>query len=282
MSERRGSSRKESGRRRRPSPSAPRGDATGAPASRGPRRASAARPCVVLLSGGMDSAVVLAMARRAGFAVHALSFDYGQRHRQELVAARRVAKLLGAERHVVLRIDLRAIGGSALTAAIAVPKGGSGSTRGRGAACVGDAIPVTYVPARNTIFLSCALGLAESVGARDLFIGVNAVDYSGYPDCRPAFVRAFERLANLATRDGVTDAALGRAAHFRVRAPLLRMSKAEIVRGGIELGVDFGLTRTCYDPGRRGAPCRRCDACLLRAAGFAAAGVPDPALRDAR
>jgi 7-cyano-7-deazaguanine synthase len=230
---------------------------------------SAEQPkAVVLVSGGMDSAVTLAEARAAGFAAYALSFDYGQRHRVELEAAARVAASLGARRQVTLKIDLRAFGGSALTADIAVPKDriGHGSE---------SEIPVTYVPARNTIFLSFALGFAESLGAHDLFIGVNAIDYSGYPDCRPEFVAAFERLANLATREGVE----GR--RFTVHTPLLRLGKADIVRRGDELGVDFGLTFTCYDPrieAGRARPCGRCDACTLRAEGFRQAGRTDPAI----
>ena len=223
---------------------------------------------MVLVSGGMDSAVTLAEAVAAGFEANALSFDYGQRHRVELEAAARVARSLGARRHVTLEIDLRAFGGSALTADIAVPQDRIGP---------GDAagIPVTYVPARNTIFLSFALAWAETLGAHDLFIGVNAIDYSGYPDCRPEFVAAFERLANLATREGVE----GR--RFTVHVPLLRLGKADIVRRGSELGVDFGLTFTCYDPQFAtgpARPCGRCDACTLRAEGFRAAGWPDPAL----
>ncbi len=238
------------------------------------RTAGATGSAVILLSGGMDSALTLAIAQRRGFRCHALSFDYGQRHRHELRAANRVAKAIGAEQHVTLGLDLRAFGGSALTADIAVPKDRLGTERRRGRAK--NEVPVTYVPARNAIFLACALGLAESVGARDLFIGANAVDYSGYPDCRPAFIRAFERMANLATRDGAADLDAGRGAHFRVHAPLMRMSKADIVRAGIELGVDFGLTHTCYDPGPRGTACGHCDACMLRAAGFAEAGLRDP------
>jgi len=227
------------------------------------------RRAVTLLSGGMDSAVTLAEARAAGFAPYALSFDYGQRHRVELVHAARVAQALGAVRHEVLRLDLRAFGGSALTADIEVPKDRLGSAE------AAREIPVTYVPARNTIFLALALGWAEAIGAHDLFIGVNAIDYSGYPDCRPEFIDAFVRLANLATREGVE----GR--RFTVHAPLARLGKAEIVRRGEELGVDFGLTLTCYDPrveGTRTVPCGHCDACLLRAEGFRQAGRPDPAL----
>lgn len=214
---------------------------------------------VVLLSGGLDSATVLAIARDRGFACHALSLDYGQRHAAELAAARRVAAALGAVEHKTIALDLAAIGGSALTdPAIAVPQAPS------------QGIPVTYVPARNTVFLALALGWAEVLGARDLFIGVNAVDYSGYPDCRPEYIAAFERLANLATRAGVEGAA------FRVNAPLMRMSKAEIIRAGVGLGVDYGLTLSCYAADDEGRACGRCDACRLRTAGFAAAGVPDP------
>ncbi|MHC4946702.1 MAG: 7-cyano-7-deazaguanine synthase QueC [Planctomycetota bacterium] len=223
---------------------------------------------VVLLSGGLDSATTLAIARDAGYDCHALSFDYGQRHRFELEAARRVAAALGATDHRVMTIDLRALGGSALTADIDVPKDRP-LDRDPGE------IPVTYVPARNTIFLSFALGLAEVVGARDLFIGVNAVDYSGYPDCRPRFIEAFERTANLATRVGVEG---GR---ITVHAPLIELTKAGIIRRGIDLGVDYGLTFSCYDPDGRGRPCGRCDSCRLRAAGFAEAGVDDPALPPA-
>ena len=223
---------------------------------------------MVLLSGGLDSAVTLAWMRAGGFRCTALSFDYGQRHRVELECAARLAKALGAESHRVAPVDLRAFGGSALTADIAVPKD-------RDMAHAHD-IPVTYVPARNTIFLSIALGLAEVLGAHDLAIGVNALDYSGYPDCRPEFVQAFERLANLATRAGVEAAAQGRQA-FAVHVPLLHLTKAQIIRMGADLGVDFGLTSSCYDPGTGGRPCGHCDSCQLRAQGFAQAG-----LRDAR
>lgn len=235
--------------------------------------AGGTRRAVVLLSGGMDSAVSLAEARADGFDVHALSFDYGQRHRAELEAAARIASSLDAQRHVVVRLDLRAFGGSALTSDIAVPKDRIGH---EGA----DEIPVTYVPARNTIFLSVALGYAETIGASDLFIGVNAIDYSGYPDCRPEFIEAFERMANLGTKMGAEGT------RVRIHTPLARMSKREIVERGVALGVDFGLTLTCYDPvggpsAREGrvAPCGHCDACILRAQGFAAAGLVDPALR---
>ncbi len=230
------------------------------------------RPAVVLLSGGMDSAVALAEARAAGFAPHAVSFDYGQRHRVELDAAARVARSLGARRHVIVPLNLRAFGGSALTAEIAVPKDRIDPTVHHDEP---EAIPVTYVPARNTIFLSVALGYAETIDATDLFIGVNAVDYSGYPDCRPAFIEAFERMANLGTKMGVE----GR--HIAIHTPLLRLSKAEIVRRGLALGVDFGLTLTCYDPRTgvdgRTVACGHCDACLLRAQGFREAGAVDPA-----
>jgi 7-cyano-7-deazaguanine synthase len=228
--------------------------------------AGAGRSAVVLLSGGLDSAVTLAWMRAGGFRCTALSFDYGQRHRVELECAARLAKALGAESHRVAPVDLRAFGGSALTADIAVPKD-------RDVAHAHD-IPVTYVPARNTIFLSIALGLAEVLGAHDLAIGVNALDYSGYPDCRPEFVQAFERLANLATRAGVQAAAEGRQA-FAVHVPLLHLTKAQIIRMGADLGVDFGLTSSCYDPGARGQPCGHCDSCQLRAQGFAQAGLRD-------
>lgn len=230
---------------------------------------------VVLLSGGMDSAVALAEARAAGFATHALSFHYGQRHRQELVAAARVAHALGAVRHVVVDLDLRAFGGSALTADIAVPKD---RLARRDAGTSEDEIPITYVPARNTMFLAVALGYAETVGARDLFIGVNAIDYSGYPDCRPEFIAAFERMANLGTKMGVEGTG---GAGVRVHTPLSAWSKREIVLRGRELGVDFGLTLTCYDPAERDGlvtPCGHCDACILRAQGFREAGLTDPAL----
>lgn len=213
---------------------------------------------VVLLSGGLDSMVCMGLAREAGFAVIALTVDYGQRHRVELDAAKRIAAEL-ADRHVVLPLDLRAFGGSALTADVAVPKDG-----------VGEGIPVTYVPARNTIFLSLALGLAEASGARDLFVGVNALDYSGYPDCRPEFVRGFETLANLATKAGVEGDG------FTVHAPLQEMSKADIAREAARLGLDAGLSHSCYDPAPDGGACGACDACRLRAKGFEEAGLPDP------
>lgn len=213
---------------------------------------------VVLLSGGLDSMVCAALARERGFSVCALTVDYGQRHRVELAAAKRIAADLAA-RHVVLPMDLRAFGGSALTADVEVPKDG-----------VADGIPVTYVPARNTIFLSLALGLAEASGARDLFVGVNALDYSGYPDCRPDFVAAFEGLANLATKAGVEGDS------FTIHAPLQDMTKADIAREAARLGLDAGLSHSCYDPGALGGACGTCDACRLRAKGFEEAGLPDP------
>jgi len=217
----------------------------------------------VLVSGGLDSAVALAAARNDGRECHALSFDYGQRHRLELDAAGRVCESLGAASHRVVAVDLRAVGGSALTDAIDVPKGGSGSPDSHG-------IPATYVPARNLLFLAAAAGLAEVVGARDIFIGVNAVDYSGYPDCRRPFIDAFEHAAALGTRAGVE----GRP--VRVRTPLVELSKADIIRLGSRLGVDFSLTTSCYDPDASGLACGACDSCRIRAAGFGEAGVPDP------
>ena len=219
---------------------------------------------VVLVSGGLDSATTLAMARAEGYDCYALSFDYGQRHRVELTAARRVAAALGAREQRVITLDLRAIGGSALTdSAIAVPKSATGEEAAEG-------IPVTYVPARNTIFLAYALGWAEVLAARHIFIGVNAVDYSGYPDCRPEFIAAFQTLANLATKAGVEGQGM------RIHTPLIQLSKADIIRQGTRLGVDYGLTLSCYDPDEAGRACGRCDSCHLRAAGFAAAGVADP------
>jgi 7-cyano-7-deazaguanine synthase len=222
------------------------------------------RPAVVLLSGGLDSATALAVARRDGFRCHALTIAYGQRHAVELTAARRVADALGAAEHRVIALDLRAFGGSALTADLPVPKD-------RPAEEMAQGIPITYVPARNTVFLALALGWAEVLGAFDLFVGINVLDYSGYPDCRPEFVAAFERLANLATKAGVEG-----QGEFKVHAPLIALPKADIIRLGTSLGVDYGLTHSCYDPGPDGAACGRCDACLLRRAGFEAAGVPDP------
>jgi 7-cyano-7-deazaguanine synthase len=222
------------------------------------------KPAVVLLSGGLDSTTTAALARQQGFALHALSVDYGQRHRFELEAARRVANALGVQRHVVLAVDLAQLGGSALTDAIAVPKD-------REAGEMAHGIPVTYVPARNTVLLSLALAYAETVGAADIFLGVNAIDYSGYPDCRPEFIAAFQSLADLATKAGVE----GRL-RFTIHAPLIRWTKAEIIRRGMELGVDYGLTRSCYDPDPSGLSCGHCDACLLRRKGFAEAGAEDP------
>ena len=216
------------------------------------------KTAVVLLSGGLDSMVCAGLAREAGYSVLALTVDYNQRHRVELEAARRIASKL-ADRHVVLPLDLRAFGGSALTGDIAVPKDG-----------LGEGIPVTYVPARNTIFLSLALGLAEASGARDIFIGVNALDYSGYPDCRPEFVAEFEKVANLATKAGVE----GRG--FAIHAPLQHMTKADIAREAARLGLDARLSHSCYDPSPNGRACGECDACRLRAKGFAEAGIADP------
>ena len=224
---------------------------------------------VVLLSGGLDSTTCLAWAIDRGFTCTTLAFDYGQRHRGELDAARQVAQARGVSDHRTVAIDLRAIGGSALTADLAVP-------RDRDAGAIGHGIPVTYVPARNTVFLAVALGLAETLGATDLVAGMNAIDYSGYPDCRPEFVHAFERLAVLATRAGVEGT------RFTVHTPLMALDKAGIVRLGIALGVDYSLTHSCYDPAPDGGACVRCDACVLRARGFAEAGVPDPTRYAAR
>lgn len=218
---------------------------------------------VVLLSGGLDSATTLAIARAAGFETYALSFRYGQRHVQELAAAERVAGSLGATEHRIAEIDLRLFGGSALTAEIDVPKN-------RGAGEMSSGIPITYVPARNTIFLSYALAWAEVLETTDIFIGVNAVDYSGYPDCRPEFIEAFERLANLATKAGVEGA------HCQVHTPLINLTKAEIIRRGISLGVDYALTHSCYDPAPDGRACAECDSCQLRRKGFREAGLEDP------
>jgi len=220
----------------------------------------------VLLSGGLDSATALAIARAEGFQPYALSFRYGQRHKVELKAARRVAKALGAAEYKIAKTDLRVFGGSALTADVAVPKGRSTGEMGEG-------IPITYVPARNTIFLAFALAWAETLEASDIFVGVNALDYSGYPDCRPEYIRAFEQMANLATKAGVE----GRQ-HLVIHTPLIRLTKAQIIQRGLELGVDYGLTHSCYDPTPNGRPCGACDSCLLRAKGFAEAGVADPAL----
>lgn len=217
-------------------------------------------PAVVLLSGGLDSTTTLAVAQREGFTAHAMTFRYGQRHRHEVDAAQRIAGAAGVTRHVVVDIDLRVFGGSALTSDIAVPRDSVAM----------PGVPVTYVPARNTIFLSYALAWAETLDARDIFVGVNAVDYSGYPDCRPEYIAAFERMAGLATRAGIE----GRGA--RIRAPLIRLSKGAIIALGTSLGVDYSLTTSCYDPDDDGAACGHCDACLLRLKGFADAGRQDP------
>ncbi len=225
-----------------------------------------ATPAVVLLSGGLDSATVLAIAAEQGYRAHALSFRYGQRHAHELQAAAQLAQRMGAHRHVVVDFDLRTFGGSALTGDLPVPKD-------RDAGQMAHGIPATYVPARNTIFLSFALAWAETLNCSDIFIGVNALDYSGYPDCRPQYIEAFQAMARLATRAGVQD---GQA--LTIHAPLIRMSKAQIIRQGVQLGVDYALTSSCYDPGPAGRPCRRCDACLLRAKGFAEAQLADPLL----
>lgn len=224
------------------------------------------RPAVVLLSGGLDSATVLAIAKSQGFALNALSFSYGQRHSWELKAANRVAEAIGAANHRTVEIDLRAFGGSALTAEVEVPKGRAVDEMTRG-------IPITYVPARNTIFLSFALAWAEVLESQDVFIGVNALDYSGYPDCRPEFIHAFEQMANLATKAGTEG-----PTKLKIHAPLIKMSKAEIIRRGLELGVDYSLTSSCYDPSANGTPCGQCDACLLRRKGFSENAIEDPLL----
>ncbi len=224
--------------------------------------ATTARNAVLLLSGGLDSTTLLAHAIHEGFDVHAMTFRYGQRHSSEIDAARRVAARYGVHDHVVVDIDLRTFGGSALTSDIDVPK--DRNTRDEG-------IPITYVPARNTIFLSFALAWAEVLGAGDLFIGVNALDYSGYPDCRPEYIAAYERMANLATRGGVEGTTL------RIQTPLIDLTKAQIIGRGLELGVDYAITQSCYDPGDNGAACGHCDACQLRLRGFAEAGATDPA-----
>lgn len=221
------------------------------------------KPAVLLLSGGLDSTTCLAWARAEGFACHTLAVDYGQRHHVELAAAARVAAALGAASHRVVRVDLRAIGGSALTSGVDVP-------RDRDEAAMGSDVPVTYVPARNTVMLALALGLAETLGASDLVAGMNALDYSGYPDCRPEFVNAFEALAGVATAAGVAGT------KYRVHTPLMALDKAGIVRLGLSLGVDYALTHSCYDPAPDGAACGRCDSCLLRKKGFREAGVADP------
>ena len=222
------------------------------------------KKAVCLLSGGLDSTTVLAIAQSEGYEVYALSFRYGQRHAVELEKAQEFARARGVSRHVVLDLDLRSFGGSALTADIPVPKGHSVEDISAG-------IPITYVPARNTIFLSLALGWAEVLGSQDIFVGVNAMDYSGYPDCRPEYIEAFEHLGNLATKAGVE----GRQ-RLKIRAPLVSMNKADIIRRGMELGVDFAETTSCYDPEPNGKPCQECDSCLLRAKGFAEVGLQDP------
>jgi len=226
-----------------------------------------AKKAVVLLSGGLDSATVLAFAKSEGYQLYALSFSYGQRHSWELEAAKRVAASIGVAEHRIAAIDLRAFGGSALTADIAVPKGRATEEMSHG-------IPVTYVPARNTIFLAFALAWAEVLGASDIFLGVNALDYSGYPDCRPEFIVAFEKMANLATRAGIE----GRMS-LKIHTPLIALSKAEIIRMGLGLGVDYGLTSSCYDPSPAGVPCGQCDSCLLRQKGFHENGINDPLLK---
>lgn len=222
------------------------------------------KPAVVLLSGGLDSATVLAIAKNQGFELNALSFSYGQRHSWELQAARHVSASIGVAKHRIANIDLRAFGGSALTAEIDVPKG-------RGAEEMSHGIPITYVPARNTIFLSFALAWAEVLGSSDVFIGVNALDYSGYPDCRPDFIEAYERMANLATKAGVE----GRQ-NLKIHAPLIALTKAQIIRRGLDLGVDYSLTSSCYDPSPEGLPCGECDSCFLRQKGFGENGIADP------
>ena len=221
-------------------------------------------PAVVLLSGGLDSTTVLAIAREQGFEPYALSFSYGQRHIQELAAAETVARVQEVIKHVVAKIDLREFGGSALTANIAVPKG-------RTATDMAHDIPITYVPARNTVFLSFALAWAETLGASDIFIGVNAMDYSGYPDCRPEYIAAYETMANLATKAGVEG-----KQRLKIHTPLISLTKAQIVQEGLRLGVDYSQTSSCYDPGQDDKPCGECDSCVLRAKGFAQAGVKDP------
>lgn len=230
-----------------------------------PKTMTAVRKAVVLLSGGLDSTTVLAIARDEGFACHALTFRYGQRHANEIEAAKRVANAAQVTEHVIAEIDLRVFGGSALTSDIAVPKHAD-------AADLGDGIPVTYVPARNTIFLSFALAWAEVLGACDIFIGVNALDYSGYPDCRPEFIDAFAAMARLATRAGVEG-----TSQLKIHTPLIALTKAEIIATGVRLGVDYGLTTSCYDPDEAGRACRSCDSCLLRLRGFAENGLLDPA-----
>jgi 7-cyano-7-deazaguanine synthase len=222
------------------------------------------KPAVVLLSGGIDSATAAAVARAEGYELHALTFRYGQRHTREVESAKRIATALGAKQHLILDLNLRQIGGSALTDEIPVPKG-------RSVEEIGAGIPVTYVPARNTIFLAHSLAWAEVLGSEDIFLGVNAIDYSGYPDCRPEYIVAFERMANLATKAGVE----GRS-RLTIHTPLIHLTKAQIIQRGVALGVDFALTWSCYDPKPNGRPCGACDSCILREKGFAEAGIPDP------
>jgi 7-cyano-7-deazaguanine synthase len=229
-----------------------------------------ASPAIVLLSGGLDSTTVLGIARSEGFECSAMSFRYGQRHSFELKAAERVAEYLGVRRHIVVDINLRQFGGSALTSDIAVPKGRSSNE-------MIESVPITYVPARNTVFLSFALAWAETLGSQDIFIGVNALDYSGYPDCRPEYIRAYENMAQLATRAGTE----GRQ-KLAIHAPLIQMTKAQIVLRGMSLGIDYGMTSSCYDPGEQGRPCGACDSCLLRAKGFSEAGKLDPLIERFR
>jgi 7-cyano-7-deazaguanine synthase len=221
---------------------------------------------IVLLSGGLDSTTTLAIAQSEGFDVHAMSFRYGQRHKVELESAQRVAAVIGVKQHVIVDIDLRQFGGSALTSEIDVPKS-------RSVAEMSHGVPVTYVPARNTVFLSFALAWAETLGAQDIYIGVNALDFSGYPDCRPEYIEAYERLANLATRTGVEG-----TQRLKIHTPLIQLTKAQIIQRGMQLGVDYSLTSSCYDPAPTGAPCGACDSCLLRAKGFTEAGMQDPLL----
>ena len=225
------------------------------------------KKAVVLLSGGVDSTTVLAIARKDGFDACAMSFRYGQRHKVEIERARDIAARMGVQKHIVIEIDLRAFGGSALTSDIEVPKD-------RPVTGMSHGIPVTYVPARNTIFLSYALAWAEVLGASDIFIGVNALDYSGYPDCRPEYIEAYERMANLATKAGVEGSQM-----LKIHTPLIKMTKAEIIKTGLDLGVDYALTSSCYDPGPNGEPCGRCDSCILRNKGFAELGKEDPLSR---
>ena len=228
---------------------------------------SSLKRAVILLSGGLDSATCLAIARNQGFETHTVAFRYGQRHQYELQRAQLISEKLNATSHRIVDIDLAQFGGSALTdAAIDVPKSETVES-------IGEAIPVTYVPARNTVFLSLSLAFAETVDAKDIFIGVNSLDYSGYPDCRPEFIQAFERMANLATKAGVEE-----SQRLKIHTPLIDLTKAEIIARGMELGVDYGLTLSCYDPGDAGLPCQHCDACLLRARGFATNGIQDPSL----